>query len=56
MITTVMFNGQNYDLWDRAVTTALKAKNKLGFIKGKITRREEQEVEDFFRMPCMGHG
>jgi len=32
-ITSVIFNGQNYDLWQRAVRTALRSKNKLGFIE-----------------------
>ena len=38
MPTAVVFDGQNYDLWKRAVRTTLKAKNKLGFIDWKITR------------------
>ena len=37
MAIAVMFDGQNYDLWERAVRTTLKAKNKLGFIDRKIT-------------------
>ena len=38
--TTIKFNGRNYDLWERAVTTSLKSKNKLGFMDGSITKLE----------------
>jgi len=38
LITAIKFDGKNYDLWEQAVKTALKAKNKLGFIKGKIEK------------------
>jgi len=38
LITAVVFNGKNYDLWEKAVRTALRAKNKLGFIKGTLVR------------------
>jgi len=38
MITSIKFNGKNYDLWEKAIRTALKAKNKLGFIDGSITK------------------
>ena len=34
----VAFNGKNYDLWEKAVTMALKEKNKLGFIDGTKAR------------------
>ena len=34
----VTFNGKNYDLWEKAITTALKAKNKLGFIDVSISK------------------
>ena len=47
MITIVMFDGKNYGLWERAVRTALKAKNKLPFIDGKLTRPSEKEDEEF---------
>ena len=48
MITTVIFDGKNYELWERAVTTALKAKNKLGFINRTQERPEAIDDEDFF--------
>ena len=47
MIMAVVFDGKNYDLWKRAVRTALKAKNKLGFIDGTLTRPKAKEGEDF---------
>ncbi|KAL6334438.1 hypothetical protein AAG906_015627 [Vitis piasezkii] len=33
-ITTCVFNGENYDMWEKAVKNALRAKNKLGIIDG----------------------
>ena len=47
MITAVIFDEQNYDLWERVVRTALKAKNKLRFIDGMLERPNEQEDEEF---------
>ena len=40
IITSIKFDGKNYELWNRAVTTALMAKNKLGFIGGCISKLE----------------
>lgn len=45
-ITSVIFNGKNYDLWQKVVGTALKLKNKLGFIKGTLTKPMPKEGED----------
>ena len=42
MITAVIFDGKNYDLWERAVRTALRSKNNLAFIEGKLTRPAER--------------
>ena len=36
IIDVIKFNGENYALWQQAVTTALIAKNKLNFIDGTI--------------------
>ena len=47
LITAVVFDGKNYDLWEKAVHTALKAKNKLGFIDGTLTRPEYKGGEEF---------
>ena len=38
IITTIKFNGKNYDLWEQVVRTALRAKNKLAFIDGTLTK------------------
>ena len=46
LITAVIFDGTNYDLWARAVKIALKAKNKLGFIEGTLPIPEPKVGED----------
>ena len=43
LITGVIFDGKNYDLWERAVRTALKAKNKLGFIEGTLKKPDPND-------------
>lgn len=43
LITTVIFNGKNFDLWQKAVRTSLKLKNKLGFIDGTLKRPEASQ-------------
>jgi len=45
-ITSAIFNGKNYNIWRKTVRTALKSKNKLGFIDGTITKLKPQEGED----------
>lgn len=35
---TVIFNGNNYVTWSHSVTSALGAKNKLGFVNGTLIR------------------
>jgi len=45
-ITIIVFNGKNYDLWQQVVRTALKAKNKLGFIEGTLKRLELKDRND----------
>ena len=47
MITSVIFDRKNYDLWERAIRTAIRSKNKLAFLKGKLTRPADVEGEDF---------
>ncbi|XP_074284160.1 uncharacterized protein LOC141608714 [Silene latifolia] len=48
-LTQIIFNGDNYDLWAPAVRNGLDAKNKLGFIEGKVKKPivddEENNVE-----------
>ena len=46
LITVVIFDGKNYDLWEAAVRTELKAKNKLGFIDGTQTKPTIAEGQD----------
>ena len=46
LIIAVIFDGTNYDLWERAVKAALKAKNKLGFIDGTLQKPQPAEGED----------
>jgi len=43
IITTIKFDGRNYDLWEKAVITSLESKNKLGFIDGSITKPETKD-------------
>ena len=43
LITAEIFDGENYDLWENAVRTALKFKNKLGFINGILKKPEVKE-------------
>jgi len=51
-ITAVTFNGENYDLWEKAVTTALRSKNKLGFVNGTIKLNDgaNQSEKDAWEM------
>ena len=46
LITTVIFNGKNYELWQKAVQTTLKAKKKLGFINGTLQKPDFKEGDD----------
>jgi len=39
-ITTVIFYGENYDLWEKVVTTELRSKDKLEFVNGTIKLKE----------------
>lgn len=38
LITSVMFNSENYNEWSTELVDALKAKRKLGFIDGSIPK------------------
>ena len=46
LITPIKVDGKNYDLWEQAVRKALGAKNKLGFIDGKITKPEMNKGDE----------
>ena len=43
IITSIKFDGKNFELWESAVKTSLRSKNKLGFINGTITKPIEME-------------
>jgi len=45
-IPSVLFNRKKQDLWPKAMTAALKVKNKLGFIQRAITMLNPKEGED----------
>ncbi|KAJ4787232.1 Retroelement pol polyprotein-like [Rhynchospora pubera] len=38
MISSCVLKGDNYDLWEKAMKNALRAKNKLGFVNGSIIK------------------
>ena len=40
-IIDVVFKGTNHDIWDKAIRTVLKAKNKLGF-RDEILEKQER--------------
>jgi len=42
-ITSVIFIRENYELWSKAVRTALKSKNKLGFIEGALANQIQKK-------------
>jgi len=47
MITAVIFDGINHELWERAMLIALRAKNKVAFIDGRLARPAPKEDEEF---------
>ncbi|XP_074315017.1 uncharacterized protein LOC141651195 [Silene latifolia] len=56
MVTQIIFNGNNYDLWAEAVKNGLDAKNKLAFIEGKVKKPicndEEESIESVAWRQC----
>ncbi|XP_021726194.1 uncharacterized protein LOC110693369 [Chenopodium quinoa] len=52
---TIVFNGKNYVNWSRSVRMALGAKNKLGFIEGKIPKLNvsSDDYNQWIRNDCM---
>ena len=54
-ITSVLFNGNNFELWRKAVRTALNAKNKLKFVDGRISKpsSEGDELDAWDRVNSM---
>ena len=43
VLVTPLLTGDNYGSWSRAITIALRAKNKLGFVDGCISAPTEEE-------------
>jgi len=43
VLVTPLLTGDNYGSWSRAVTMALRAKNKFGFIDGSLTSPKKKE-------------
>ncbi|KAK4427084.1 hypothetical protein Salat_1477300 [Sesamum alatum] len=52
IITTCMLNGDNYDMWEKAMTNALRAKNKLGFIDGSLKKPDLDTLEASLWIAC----
>ncbi|XP_074306997.1 uncharacterized protein LOC141642178 [Silene latifolia] len=46
MLTQIIFNGDNYDLWAPTVRNGLDAKNKLAFIEGKAASEVWEELKN----------
>lgn len=45
-------NGDNYPTWRRFMSMALMAKNKLGFVNGKIKKLDEASASYFAWLRC----
>lgn len=43
VLVTLLLTGDNYGSWSHAVTMALLAKNKLGFVDGSLTSMKKKE-------------
>ena len=41
---TTQFDGSNFGSWKKAITIALSAKNKLGFVNGKVTKPSTNHI------------
>lgn len=44
-LVAVLLNGENYRTWSRSMKTALRAKMKLGFIDGAVTKPVKQNAD-----------
>ena len=50
ILVTPLLTGDNYGSWNRAITMALRAKNKLGFVNGSLPKPElESEIQSWER-------
>jgi hypothetical protein len=52
VLVTQPLNGDNYTTWSRAITMALEAKNKLGFIDGSLLKPEPNDVNFVHWVRC----
>lgn len=52
VLVTQPLNGNNYAIWSRAITMALEAKNKLGFIDGNLLKPEPNNANFSHRVCC----
>ncbi|XP_061340786.1 uncharacterized protein LOC133287236 [Gastrolobium bilobum] len=43
VLVTPLHNGNNYHVWDRAMTMTLRSKNKLGYINGNLAPPPEED-------------
>lgn len=43
-LVTKQFDGSNFGSWKKAITIALSAKNKLGFVNGKVTKPSTNHI------------
>lgn len=52
MISSCVLKGDNYDLWQKAMRNALRAKNKLVFVDGTLTKPKLGEPEAYLWETC----
>jgi gag-polypeptide of LTR copia-type len=52
MISSCILRGDYYDLWEKAMRNALRAKNKFGFVDGTLSKPESTEPEACMWEPC----
>ncbi|KAJ1684878.1 hypothetical protein LUZ63_016268 [Rhynchospora breviuscula] len=51
-ISSCILKGDNYDLWEKAMKNALRAKNKVGFVNGTLPKPVATAPEAVFWEPC----
>jgi len=56
IITSIKFDGKNFELWESTVKTSLRSKNKLGFIDETTTKTTRDGRQKLGRNQCMGDG
>lgn len=55
LISPVQLKGDNYEEWARSMQNALRAKKKLGFIEGNLTKPDDEssEIENWWMVNSM---